>query len=160
MNTTSRQAVEVLTREMADKFLTVLKGVMASSVGINEKVGRNTLVDSELYKTANATAPDIDVIQLCLNDYYGYIEWERPPRYKGWPPPVAIADFIHRKGIHFDGCTDNQTVYLISRSIWELGHKARDIITPTFDIIDDGEWGEQLFDAIMTDIDNEFDKGL
>ena len=78
----------------------ILKGareIMSSSVGVNEKVGKNTLVDSNLYNqisTQFIQNPDEIVINLFFNYYMEFIESGRMPKKGKRPPVLEIAKWL------------------------------------------------------------------
>jgi hypothetical protein len=129
---------------------------MSSNQGINQKVGRNTLVDSKLYNTLSVRATnDGDLIfDIILNDYLRYIESGRRAGAK-FPPVEPIVRWCKSKGIS----TDNSTIFLIRRAISRDGIRPRPIMQYVFEEIDD-EWNDSLadeiFDKIMETIDKYF----
>ena len=106
---------------IAKECKAILMAVLDSDKGINDKVGRNTLSDSNLYRELGVGVVDFEVVNLIVNGYIQYIESGRAPG--SWPPPKAIAEWCQRKGIP----SDNATVYLISRSIYQKGISPRPI---------------------------------
>ena len=65
--------------ELAVDILDLFKKVLASDVGINKKVGKNTLKRSSLARTATIDA-DAPFIKLMVNDYIESIEQGRRER--------------------------------------------------------------------------------
>ena len=61
--------------EFSKDLMSLVRMVMESNVGINDKVGYNTLVDSNIYKTLSVKATnDGDLIfDIILNDYLTFI---------------------------------------------------------------------------------------
>jgi hypothetical protein len=129
----------------------IVLAVMSSDIGVNKKVGKNTLVDSDLFNTVGVKSEDIEVVTLLVNDYIDYIEHGR--KSGSFPPPQAIAEWCSKKGLP----TDNSTVFLICRSIYEKGIAPR----PIFDG-SEGVWEtiESVFDAWAEDIFNAITSGL
>lgn len=129
----------------------IVLAVMSSDIGVNKKVGKNTLVDSDIFNSVGVKSDDIEVVTLLVNDYIDYIEHGRSAG--SFPPPQAIAEWCSRKGLP----TDNSTVFLICRSIYEKGIAPR----PIFDG-SEGVWEtiESVFDAWAEDIFNAITSGL
>lgn len=142
--------------EFSKDLMTIVRIVMSSNQGINQKVGRNTLVDSKLYNTLSVRATnDGDLIfDIILNDYLRYIESGRRAGAK-FPPVEPIVRWCKSKGIS----TDNSTIFLIRRAISRDGIRPRPIMQYVFEEIDD-EWNDSLadeiFDKIMETIDKYF----
>ena len=142
--------------EFSKDLMQLVRMVMESNVGINQKVGRNTLTSSQIYKTLSVKATnDGDLIfDIVLNDYITFIESGRRKGAK-FPPVEPIVRWARSKGIP----TDNSTIYLIRRAISRDGIKPRPIMQYVFEEID-REWDEQLadelFNKIMEMIDNFF----
>lgn len=133
----------------------IVQAVMASDIGVNNKVGKNTLVDSDLFNTVGVMSEDIEVVTLLVNDYVEYIENGRKPG--SFPPPQAIAAWCQKKGLP----SDNSTVFLICRSIYEKGIAPRPIfdgsegVWETIDSVFDA-WAEDIFDAITSGLTDWF----
>lgn len=142
--------------EFSKDLMTIVRMVMSSNQGINQKVGRNTLVDSKLYDTLSVRATnDGDLIfDIILNDYLRYIESGRRAGAK-FPPVEPIVRWCKSKGIS----TDNSTIFLIRRAISRDGIRPRPIMQYVFEEIDD-EWNDgladEIFDKIMETIDKYF----
>lgn len=152
---------------ITDQCVAIVHAVMDSDVGINDKVGINTLSGSNAYKNIEAVATeDIEVINLLIPEYAVlYIdgngfEWARRPvsvkKDQKWPPFQIIAQWAARKGLP----TDNTTIYLICRSIWEKGIKARPFINTSFEEIDREfeKWADKLFDDLCSGLDEFFNQ--
>lgn len=142
--------------EFSKDLMQLVRMVMESNVGINQKVGRNTLTSSQIYKTLSVKATnDGDLIfDIVLNDYITFIESGRRKGAK-FPPVEPIVRWARSKGIP----TDNSTIFLIRRAISRDGIKPRPIMQYVFEEVD-REWDEQLadelFNKIMEMIDNFF----
>lgn len=134
----------------------LVRMVMDSNVGVNQKVGRNTLSDSDIYRTLSVRATnDGDlVMDIVLNDYIQYIESGRRKGAK-FPPVEPIVRWCKEKGIP----SDNSTIFLIRRAIARDGIAPRPIMAKVFDELDrawDNEWSDKLFDIIMETINKFF----
>ena len=142
--------------EFSKDLMQLVRMVMESNVGINQKVGRNTLTSSQIYKTLSVrTTNDGDLIfDIILNDYIQFIESGRRKGAK-FPPVEPIVRWARSRGIP----TDNSTIFLIRRAISRDGIKPRPIMQYVFEEVD-REWDEQLadelFNKIMEMIDNFF----
>ena len=144
--------------EFSKDLMQLVRMVMESNVGINQKVGRNTLTSSQIYKTLSVKATnDGDLIfDIVLNDYIQFIESGRRKGAK-FPPVEPIVRWARSRGIP----TDNSTIFLIRRAISRDGIKPRPIMQYVFEEVD-REWDEQLadelFNKIIEMIDNFFNK--
>lgn len=144
--------------EFGKDIAALVRMVMDSNVGINEKVGRNTLSDSDIYRTLSVRATnDGDlVMDIVLNDYIQYIESGRRKGAK-FPPVEPIVRWCKEKGIP----SDNSTIFLIRRAIARDGIAPRPIMAKVFDELDrawDNEWSDKLFDIIMETINKFFNE--
>lgn len=140
--------------EFSKDLMTLVRMVMESNVGINQKVGTNTLVDSNIYKTLSVKATnDGDLIfDIVLNDYITYIESGRRKGAK-FPPVAPIVAWARKKGIP----TDNSTIFLIRRAISRDGIAPRPIMAYVMDEVD-REWDDQLADKLFNQIIEIIDK--
>lgn len=142
--------------EFGKDIASLVRMVMDSNVGVNQKVGRNTLSDSDIYRTLSVRATnDGDlVMDIVLNDYIQYIESGRRKGAK-FPPVEPIVRWCKEKGIP----SDNSTIFLIRRAIARDGIAPRPIMAKVFDELDrawDNEWSDRLFDIIMETINKFF----
>lgn len=150
-------SIELLAKAFAEDVMTITADIMASSMLVNDKVGRNTIApNSDIYKEMYAKASGNIVIQLLLNDYVQYIESGRKAGSK-FPPIQPIVNWAKKRGIP----TDNSTIFLIRRAIAEDGIKPRPFMYKVLDTIDkkwDGEWSSELFNELTKIIDEFFNK--
>ena len=125
--------VSSIIMEFSKDIMALVRMVMESNVGINSKVGVNTLVNSQIYKTLSVRATnDGDLIfDIILNDYLVFIENGRRKGAK-MPPVEPIVRWARSKGIP----TDNSTIYLIRRAISRDGIKARPFMAHVMEEID------------------------
>ena len=137
--------------------MNITADIMASSVMVNNKVGRNTIApNSDIFKEMYAKASGNIVIELLLNDYVQYIESGRKAGSKS-PPLEPIVQWAKKRGIK----TDNSTMFLIRRAIAEDGIKPRPLMYKVFETIDkkwDGEWSSELFQELTKIIDEFFNQ--
>ena len=140
--------------EFSKDLMTLVRMVMESNVGINQKVGANTLVGSDIYKTLSVKATnDGDLIfDILLNDYITFIESGRRKGAK-FPPVAPIVAWARKKGIP----TDNSTIFLIRRAISRDGIAPRPIMAYVMDEVD-REWDDQLADKLFNQIIEIIDK--
>ena len=148
--------ISKIVMEFSKDLMTLVRMVMESNVGINQKVGRNTLTSSEIYKTLSVKATnDGDLVfDIILNDYLTFIESGRRKGAK-FPPVEPIVRWAKSRGIS----TDNSTIYLIRRAISRDGIKPRPIMQYVLEEVDK-EWNDgladKLFEKIIEVIDNFF----
>lgn len=139
---------------LANDILSLFKSVLVSDVGINAKVGKNTLKDSRLANTAVINS-DIPFYHLILNAYIDDIENGRRVRQQPLVKIEALRDWARRKGIS----SDNHTLRIIQAAIWRDGIKGRPVMK-TFWKMMDKEWkdsyAEVLFEAIVKELEEYF----
>lgn len=149
--------VELLAKAFAEDVMNITADIMASSMLVNDKVGRNTIApNSDIFKGMYAKASGNIVIQLLLNDYVQYIESGRKAGSK-FPPIQPIVQWAKKRGIP----TDNSTIFLIRRAIAEDGIRPRPFMYKVLETIDnkwDGEWSSELFQELTKIIDEFFNK--
>jgi hypothetical protein len=156
----SKEGVQLVINKIADDLLALATAVLEDDrIGVNEKVGRNTLRDSalrgDLAASITTVTGDDPIIKVLFNHYVVYLEWTRPPKYKKKPPISVLKEWAAKNGIP----TDADTLYRISYAIWRDGHKGRPIFA-TMDGELDGlfmnDWADKLYDAIVDNLDNFF----
>lgn len=149
--------ITLLAKAFAEDVMTITADIMASSMLVNDKVGRNTIApNSDIFKEMYAKASGNIVIQLLLNDYVQYIESGRKAGSK-FPPIQPIVQWAKKRGIP----TDNSTIFLIRRAIAEDGIRPRPFMYKVLETIDkkwDGEWSSDLFNELTKIIDEFFNK--
>ena len=150
-------SITSLAKAFAEDVMNITADIMASSMLVNDKVGRNTIApDSKIFKEMYAKASGNIVIQLLLNDYVQYIESGRKSGSK-FPPIQPIVQWAKKRGIP----TDNSTIFLIRRAIAEDGIRPRPFMYKVLETIDkkwDGEWSSELFNELTKIIDEFFNK--
>ena len=142
------QLAKVL-QEITNDILKGVRDIMDSDVGINQKVGINTLHNSNLYnqiKQSWKETGDNVVIDTFFNHYISYIEWDRPPKYGKMPPVFEIIKWLRRKHIVSSNKNIKSVAYVISRSIWEKG----------WDSQFENKYADMLFDALFKEVDDYF----
>lgn len=150
----------MICREIAQDIVKAAREVMASSIGVNDKVGKNTLADSDLSKQIDWSIQfgDDVVIQTLFNYYIQFIEEGRKPKTGKMPPENAIIKWMRRKHIVSSNRNLKTAVFLIRRAIWRDGYNARPVIKTLSDKTDVlwDKWAEQLFDTLIKDINDFF----
>lgn len=150
-------SITSLAKAFAEDVMNITADIMASSMLVNDKVGRNTIApDSKIFKEMYAKASGNIVIQLLLNDYVQYIESGRKAGSK-FPPIQPIVQWAKKRGIP----TDNSTIFIIRRAIAEDGIRPRPFMYKVLETIDkkwEGEWSSDLFNELTKIIDEFFNK--
>lgn len=149
--------ITLLAKSFAEDVMNITADIMASSMLVNDKVGRNTIApNSDIFKQMYAKASGNIVIQLLLNDYVQYIESGRKAGSK-FPPIQPIVQWAKKRGIP----TGNSTIFLIRRAIADDGIRPRPFMYKVLETIDkkwEGEWSYELFNQLTKIIDEFFNK--
>ena len=150
-------SITSLAKAFAEDVMNITADIMASSMLVNDKVGRNTIApDSNIFKEMYAKASGNIVIQLLLNDYVQYIESGRKAGSK-FPPIQPIVQWAKNRNIP----TDNLTIYKIRSAIVRDGIRPRPFMYKVLETIDnkwEGEWSSELFQELTKIIDEFFNK--
>ena len=152
----------MICREIAQDIVKAAREVMASDVGINDKVGKNTLADSDLSRQIDWSIKfgDDVVIQTLFNYYIQSIEEGRKPMTGEMPTEKEIIKWMIKKRIVASNKNLRSVAFLIRRAIWRDGYNAR----PVIKILSDRtevlweKWAEQLFNSLIKDINDFFSK--
>lgn len=146
---------------IANELVALASRVLDSDVGVNVKVGKNTLQNSalkgDLERTIEQRNGEDPVIKALFNHYVVYLEWDRPPRYKRKPPISALKEWASKNGLP----TDADTLWRISYAIWRDGHVGRPIFATMDREIEGGlmdEWKDKLYNAILVEFNKHFEK--
>lgn len=146
--------ISKLVMEFSKDIMDLVRVVMESNLLDNRKVGRNTIIGSDIYKTLQVKSTnDGDLIfDIILNDYLTFIESGRRKGAK-FPPVEPIVRWARSRGIP----TDNSTIYLIRRAISRDGIAPRPFMATVMEQIDLNmeNWYDKLFEEIIKLI-NEF----
>ena len=143
----------------------VLKGVrdiMDSDIGVNQKVGINTLSGSNLYNQIKWNFQQNDdniVIDLFFNHYIEFIDSGRMPKKGKRPPVFEIAKWLRRKHIVSSNENILKVAYAVSYAIWRDGYKARKITEALDKYVDsnfDEKYADMIFNALFQEVDNYF----
>ena len=148
--------INKLVMEFTNDIMQLVRAVMEGQELVNHKVGRNTIIGSDIYKNLQVKATnDGDLVfDILLNDYLTFIESGRRKGAK-FPPVEPIVKWARKRGIP----TDNSTIFLIRRAISRDGIAPRPFMDKVFENIDyvwDKGWADELFDEIMKMINDFF----
>lgn len=147
--------ISKLVMEFSKDIMDLVRVVMESNLLDNHKVGRNTIIGSDIYKTLQVKSTnDGDLIfDIILNDYLTFIESGRRKGAK-FPPVEPIVRWARSRGIP----TDNSTIYLIRRAISRDGIAPRPFMATVMEQIDLNmeNWYDKLFDEITKMINDFF----
>ena len=122
---------------------------------INPKSGTN-LIDSNLDREAKSQYDGDETFSLLYNDYLQYIESGRRP-FARKVPFNALVSWAKRKGIP----SDNNTIFAIRESIYQVGIKARLVLEPYGKLLDEQwekSWSDKIFEIITNELDKNFNK--
>lgn len=139
------------TKKVIDAIAAEIK-TLAQSILDDKSMG---LRDSVLRKDLQIIVRSYDhpiVIETVLNDYVEYLEHDRPPKTGKQPPIDALRDWALARGID----TDNSTLFLISRAIWEKGHRGRPILATLEEEMEkrwENDWAEMIVEALLEEIE-------
>ena len=120
--------------DIAERCKELSLAVMASSKGVNPKVGRNTLIGGDLYNSLEVTTDGEGFIDILVNDYIDYIQGGMKPGH--WVNETYLIPWLVKHNIP----TDNRTLRAIQFSIYSKGIRPR----PIFEISPYGEWTEPV----------------
>ena len=149
-------------QEITNDIVKGARDIMASDVGINQKVGKNTLVGSNLYRQISTSwkeTGDNVVIDTFFNHYIEFIESGRMPKKGKRPPVLEIAKWLRRKHIVSSNENIMKVAYAVSRSIWKKGYKARKVLEALDKYVDSGfenKYADMIFDALFKEVDDYF----
>lgn len=146
--------ISKIVMEFSKEIMDIVRVVMESNLLDNHKVGRNTIIGSDIYKTLQVKSTnDGDLVfDILLNDYLTYIESGRRKGAK-MPPVEPIVRWARSRGIP----TDNSTIFLIRRAISRDGIRPRPFMATVMEQIDLDmpNWYDKIFDEI-TKLINDF----
>lgn len=140
--------INKLVMAFSKEIMELVRVVMESNLLDNAKVGRNTIIGSDIYRNLQVKAKnDGDLVfDILLNDYLTYIESGRRKGAK-MPPVEPIVKWARKNGIP----TDNSTIFLIRRAISRDGIKPRPFMSTVMEQIDLNmpNWYDEIFEEIM-----------
>lgn len=160
-------------KELAEDVKKEILRRLHSSVGINYRAGRNTLVGSDLEASISVSQSDENTIVFEIADYYEYVVQGRKAGWKNRPPKppgiiYGITKWVRKKGIHFQGLTETQTIWTVLEALEVRAIAARPFIQsgqlngedpskilPFLDSYFDA-WADDVFKLITDKIDKYF----
>lgn len=149
--------ISKIVMELSKEIMDIVRVVMESNLLDNHKVGRNTIIGSDIYKNLQVISKnDGDLVfDILLNDYLTYIESGRRKGAK-MPPVEPIVRWARSRGIP----TDNSTIFLIRRAISRDGIQPRPFMATVMEQIDLDmpNWYDKIFDEITKLINDFFNK--
>ena len=148
-------------KEITEDILKGARDIMSSDIGINQKVGKNTLVGSNLYNQVSTHFKQDDniVINLFFNHYIEFIESGRMQKKGKRPPVLEIAKWLRRKHIVSSNENIMRVAYAVSYAIWRDGYKARKVLEALDNYVDsqfENKYADMLFDALFKEVDDYF----
>lgn len=149
--------ISKIVMEFSKEIMDIVRVVMESNLLDNHKVGRNTIIGSDIYKNLQVIAKnDGDLVfDILLNDYLTYIESGRRKGAK-MPPVEPIVRWARSRGIP----TDNSTIFLIRRAISRDGIQPRPFMATVMEQIDLDmpNWYDKIFEEITKLLNDFFNK--
>ena len=149
-------------KEITEDILKGAREIMSSDIGINQKVGKNTLVGSNLYNQIKWNFQQNDdniVINLFFNHYIESIESGRMPKKGDRPSVFEIAKWLKRKKIVSSNENIMKVADTVSYAIWRDGYKARKILEALDKYVDsnfDEKYADMIFNALFQEVDDYF----
>lgn len=121
--------------------------------GVNDKINKNTLVDSHIYEELEVSNEDIGLIKILIHDYYVYIESGMESGH--WVDADYLLPWMVDKGIP----TDNETLWHIQDSIYKYGISPRPFLDEAFDMIDEywDSFADGVIEILLEDITDYFE---
>lgn len=158
-----------LLQELADRIKNKILSDMSGDIGINKKVNKNTLINSDLMKSVSVEAIDENTIIFSIADYYEKVVQGRKEGIKLTSNEIeSLKLWIRKKQIRFEGCDENTTLWLIIRSIYNYGIAPRPFIrsgekngedpSKILRYLDDyfNTWSDDVFNLIITKLNKLF----
>lgn len=158
-----------LLQELADRIKERIISDMSSDIGINKKVNKNTLINSDLMKSVSVEAIDENTIIFSIADYYEKVVQGRKEGIKLSSNEIeSLKLWIRKKQIRFEGCDENTTLWLVIRSIYNYGIAPRPFIrsgekngedpSKILRYLDDyfNTWSDDVFNLIITKLNKLF----
>lgn len=98
-------------------------------------------------------------VQLELNDYWKYVEWDTRPHF---PPLDAMLEYVRIKPViaeERNGITptESQLAFLIGRAISRNGTKGTHDLRDAVQELSESEWYSRIMDALSLDIEEQAD---
>ena len=154
--------------ELAERIRQAILESMDSDIGINRKIGVNTLRDSQLRESVSVQAISEDTIVFEIAEYYENVVQGRESGLKIDSQMIeSLRLWIRRKGIHFQGTDENGTLWLVCKSIVEKGIAPRPFIRSGERNNEDpsrilvfldsyfADWADDVYDMIVNAINKQ-----
>lgn len=170
MKDTLHTALQELARMVKNEIILRLH----SSVGINQRVGRNTLIGSNLEKSISVKPDGENAIVFSIADYYQWVVtgWKRTGHGKGTFQEylMNIKDWIRRKNIKWGDYTENQMMWILAKRMFSVKHPYTIAARPFINYDENGDiakilpfldeffdkWADDVFEDIMNSVDDYF----
>lgn len=120
--------------------------------GVNDKVNRNTLIDSHIYEDLDVQVEDLELIKILIHDYYEYIESGMEAGH--WVDEEYLIPWMRDKGIP----TDNNTLWNIQYSIYKYGISPRPFMDDAWAMVEEywDNFADRIFELLLEDIEDFF----
>lgn len=169
--------MDILQRELKELARMVKNEILLrlhSSIGVNPRVGRNTLIGSDLEKSIDVKPVGDNAIVFSIADHFEYVVkgWKRTGRGKGTFQEylMNIKDWIRRKHIKWNGYTENQMMWILAKKMFSLKNPytiaprpfinwdENGDITKILPFLDDyfDKWADMVFNDITAELDKYF----
>lgn len=168
MNVDLHNELQILANMVKDEIIARLH----SNVGINPRVGKNTLVGSELEKSIQVQPTD-DGIVFQIADYYEYIVhgFKRTGRFPHTYHLFIknITEWVRRKNIHIGIMTQNEIVYYLAQKMIVEGREIAprpfinydpDDMSKVLPFLEDffDRWADKVFNDIIEGLNEYFNE--
>ena len=161
-------------QELADRIKNEIIRRLHSPIAVNKRVGKNTLIGSDLEKSIDVKPTDEEMLVFQIADHYEYVVQGRKAGWKNRPPKppgiiYGITQWVKKKGIRFNGMTENETIWTVLEALevraiaarpfinsGQLNDEDPSIILP---FLDDyfNAWADDVFKLITEKIDKYFE---
>lgn len=167
-----RQALQ----ELADKIKDEVIRRMHSPIGINPRIGKNTLEGSKLEKSVDVRVEGEEALVFSIADYFEFVVsgWRKTGAFPGTKHLFIknINKWVRDKQIHIYNLTQSQIVYYLYKKMLIEGReiKARPFIesgylnnedpSKVLNFLDDffDEWADEVFKKITEEVDKYFNE--
>lgn len=160
-----KESLSELANDIKEEVLRRLR----SNIGINPRTGTNTLVGSDLEASIDVKVQgDGLVFQIASHWEYVVLGWRHTGNFSGTKQQFLknLLEWCRRKGVIFPNHTENETVYLIYRSINERLIAPRPFINydPSGDpslilpFLNDyfDKFADDIFNKVVAELDESF----
>lgn len=135
---------------LAEQCKRVVQASMEKN-GVNDKINKNTLIDSHLYDEIDIDS-DLEMVSFMVNEYYEYVESGMEAGH--WVDEEYLIPWMEDKGIP----TDNETLWHIQDSIYRWGISPRPFMEDAWEMIDAyfDEFSDRVIEILLEDVDDWF----